>query len=160
MVRSRFLQAGAGALLLVTFVFAVSAACYDVGPCSLAATLDGSWDAFTVNGQPAAEYPLPFPSTDKLVSGSITFKTTEKEGSCSDLTATSGQAVARYALRGSNGQLKPPKQYVGRFKYLHGPKTLKLTAAGYTVSGSVSGDVMTLPISYALFGDETLVLKR
>ncbi|NUQ11755.1 MAG: hypothetical protein HUU26_05400 [Gemmatimonadaceae bacterium] len=169
MSRFSFAKTSSGALLLVAAIYAVSAACgVDVfDPCFSSreqiqsrGQLDGVWVVETVNGAPASNYPLPFPSTDRFVTGSIDFKTRETKGDCRDLRESSGYAVANYLLRDSNGALKPAKRYVGRFTYKHKTNKLTVTAAGYAINGSRSGSTMTLPASHALFGSYTLVLQR
>ena len=149
--------------LFVTLLFAVNAACFDAfAPCSsgLAGGLDGSWDATTIDGQPALNFPLPFPSSDLFRSGFIRIRTQQVHGDCDDPDRTTGTAVATYNLADAGGTAKPPKYFSGRFDYDHNNNTVKITAAGYQLDGTVSGNSMTLPASHALFGTYTLVLQR
>lgn len=169
MRRSRFVQSTAGALLLVTAIYAVTSACWQdfTAPCAQDPSardqrglLDGTWRATTINGQPAQGWPLPFPSADYFYSGIIDFQTTETYGDCDNLTSSTGNAVALYALRRGDGSLSGNKRFVGKFYYQHATNLLVLTAAGYQLNGSRSGTTMTLPASHAIFGTATVVLRR
>lgn len=167
MRRFGVVQSTAGALLLVTAIYAVTAACVEdlTAPCaqdrnSLEARglLDGNWAAATINGQPAAGWPIPFPSLDRLESGAIEFQTTSVTGDCNNPKWSSGHAVAIYTLRKPDNSLKP-KRFLGRFVYNHTEHRLELSAAGYEVNGSVSSHTITMPAAHDLFGTATLVLQ-
>jgi hypothetical protein len=168
MYRSRFVKPAACSLLLVTAIYAVSAACGDVtAPCAVDSSknearglLDaGTWRAITVNGQPADGWSIPA-SFDYFYRGVIDFQTTTTFGDCDALNESMGSAVAQYALRNSSGQVTGNKKFVGRFFYDHKTHVLTLTAAGYEVKGTVSGTTMTLPAAHSLFGSATVVLQR
>jgi hypothetical protein len=158
MARHGFLKAVSGTILFVTLLFAVNSACFPVNaPCG--GTLDGTWNASTIDGRPAFNFSLPI-SGDLFKGGYIVFRTTEVQGNCDNPDVTKGTATAHYRLARSDGTLKKPKDYTGRFEFNHSTNTLKLTAAGYLVNGSVSAGTMTLPVSHALFGSYSLVLTK
>lgn len=172
MYRSTFVKSTSGTLLLLTVIYAVSAACSGeaTAPCAAQISqreqrglLDFTWRASTINGQTAMGWPLPLPSFDYFHSGIIDFQTTSTQsdgGDCDKLVNSSGIAVANYALRRADGSLTGNKRFVGRFVYDHDRQQLTMTAAGYTVNGTVNGRTMTLPAAHALFGTATVVLTR
>jgi hypothetical protein len=169
MYRSRLAKPISFSLLLITCIYAVSAACGEpfVEPCETRTGHDadklldkGTWRVVTINGQPADGWALPLPSFDYFYRGVIDFTTTTLDGSCGEPIKSSGTATAQYALRNSSGDLKPNKNFVGRFSFDHKTNKLTLTAAGYVVNGSVNGNVMTLPAAHKLFGSAVVVLQR
>jgi hypothetical protein len=170
MYRSGFVKSASCTLLLVTAIYVVSAACGEaLAPCAVDTSkhearglLDaGTWQVTTINGQPAQGWALPLPSFDFFYSGVINFRTERTDASnCDEIKTSAGEAVAQYALRKSNGSLSANKRFVGRFEYDHVKNTLRLTAAGYVINGTVSGHTMTLPAAHALFGSATVVLQR
>ncbi len=165
-----FLRSTAGALLSVVAIYAVTAACADslTAPCAQDLSkiqsrglLDGVWNAQTVNNTPFAQYDIPF-SDDVLEYGQIDFQTTYVAGDCDAPNSSSGWAAALYTYTKPTGERKV-KSYLGRFTYNHQDKTIELSAAGYVVSGSTNGNVMTLPASHDIFGvnvSATVVLHR
>lgn len=172
MPRFGFMQSTVGALLLVTGIYAVSAACsYDIfDPCKSQpqeiqnrGQLDGIWIARTIDGDPADGFQLPnvnpLATPVFFVTGSIDFKTRETAGRCDKLERTAGYSVANYLLR-KNGALQPNKRYVARFEYDHRNNRVKISAAGHTVQGTVSGNSMTLLAPHPIFGTYVLVLTR
>ena len=172
MYRKRFVKSFSFSLLLITCIYAVSAACFEsiTGPCYSAVVgntasgrLDtGVWRVTTINGQPAANFPLPLPSFDYFYAGSLDFRTIGVTGSCDDPDATSGTVSALYTLKDSNLQFKPTKTYLASFTYNHRNHEVFITAGGgqYQVTGTVSGTTMTLPAAHAIFGSYTLVLQQ
>jgi len=158
MARPGFLKTASCTILFVTLLFAINSACSPVtAPCG--GSLDGAWTASTIDGSPALNYSLPI-SGDLFKGGTISFRTTQLEGSCDNPEITTGDATARYQLATSSGSPKATKYFTGRFRFDHKSHALKLTAVGYTVNGTVSGGSMTLPASHALFGTYTLVLTK
>jgi hypothetical protein len=166
MRRFGFVQSTASALLLVTAIYAVTAACVEdlTAPCAQETSklnsrglLDGSWIATTIDGSPANNYLL-LPTFDRLVSGSIEFQTTSVSGDCDAPSYSNGHAVAVYTIRKASGEVKP-KRFLGRFLYNHKDHTLELSAAGYTVGGTVNGVTMTMSASHSVIGDRTVVLQ-
>ena len=173
MRRSGIVKSASGALLLVTAIYAVSAACdaYDIlDPCRSTPSkiqargqLDGIWVAKTVDGKPASGFQLP--SVNPLatpvffVNGSIDFKTRSTEGTCENLQKTIGYSYASYLLR-KNGALQPNKRYIASFVYDHRANKVKISAAGQTVNGTVSGNNMTLYAPHPIFGTYVVVLQR
>lgn len=172
MYRSRFVKSFSLSLLLITCIYAVSAACFQsiTGPCYSAVVgntaqgrLDtGPWQVTSINGQSPVNFPLPLPSTDYFYAGTLDFRTTDVVGSCNDPDATSGSVSALYTLKNSSLQFKPTKTYLARFVYDHRTHQVTITAGGgqYTVTGTVSGATMTLPAAHQLFGSYTLVLHQ
>jgi hypothetical protein len=172
MYRKRFVKSFSFSLLLITCIYAVSAACFEsvTGPCYSAVVgntatgrLDtGVWRVTTINGQPAQNFPLPLPSTDDFYAGSLDFRTLDVTGACDDPAYTSGSVSALYTLKNSSGQFKPTKTYLAIFEYNHRTHTVTITAGGgeYEVRGTVSGTTMTLPAAHQIFGSYTLVLQQ
>jgi hypothetical protein len=170
MRRFGFVQSTAGALLLVTSIYAITAACADnlTAPCAQDLSkledrglMDGTWNLVTIDNTSAQNYPLPFPSLDVLVSSRIQFQSTVVSGDdCNAPTTSSGHAVAFYTIQKYQGPQKV-KSYMGRFFYDHKTNQLRLSAAGYDVLGTVNGPQLVLTASHALIGGDrrlTLIL--
>lgn len=168
MASLKVVKSASFSLLLVASIYAVTSACveeytepclYDTSKREARGLLDAAtWRATTIDGQPAQGWPIP--GGDFFYSGVIDFNTVRFTGQCDTPEKSFGYATAQYAIRKSNGSLSGNKKFVGQFTYDHKTGALELTAAGYSVSGTVSGHTMTLPAAHALFGSATLVLTR
>lgn len=162
MSRSRFVTSASASLLLVTAIFVVTAACDEIiEPCKVESHLDGVWRVTTINGQPAQNWPLPGTQGDTFQSGNIEFFTTFNS-SCNG-RVVEGAAVAFYIIRKGGGLTFD--RFSGKFNYnrpevVNPVETIRLTAVGYEVRGTVNGNTMTLPAAHKSFGNATVVLVK
>jgi len=166
MSRSTFVKSASFSLLLVTSIFAVTAACEEITqPCDSASDLDGLWRVMTINGQPAMNWPLPT-TTDRFHSGVIEFYT-DFNDDCTPNGNAEGTAVAIYAIRKNDGSFQSDRitarfWRTGRSQDGNSLResTITLKATTYTVSGTQTGITMTLPGAHPKFGNATLVLVK
>ena len=145
----------------------LSTGCGLVDPCvgGLPNTMTGDWRLILVNGQPIPTpgYPLPFPSTDRLTSGILRFKTLKTTGRCDDQNGelkTEGRVVAVYTLLTASGQAKPTKPYGGTFEYNQSTGVVTLKAFGHSVDGNRVVSEFTVRPSVEPFGSYELTFQR
>ena len=164
MVSARWVCVSLAAFLLA----AATTGCGVVDPCAFRADvgMDGRWDLVLVDGNPipAAGYPLPFPSTDRLKSGSLWFQTKDVplRSSCDadGVIESRGDVVALYAITTSSGTPKPSKQYAGTFVYEHRNGVVTLKAFNNSIDGDRFGDEFSVKPSIPLVGTYTLTFQR
>jgi len=119
--------------------------------------MDGEWNLVSIDNKaiPATGFVLPS-GGGVLTRGQLSFYTFRLEkGGCEtgsdEQTQSSGEVIALYNLKSSNGTAQPARTQVGSFEYDSQSKVLVLRALGHSANATA-----TLGVPY--FGNGTMTL--